>query len=113
VWVAEVLRSLAALFEVTAPLERARVLHRVLFAALLGIGILVRFWNLGVPGLHGDEETMAMATMHILKDGRPLLPSGMLYPRGLTELYLMALSYSSSDNRNGPCVCPPRCAACC
>ena len=92
VWVAEVLRSLAALFEVTAPLERARVLHRVLFAALLGIGILVRFWNLGVPGLHGDEETMAMATMHILKDGRPLLPSGMLYPRGLTELYLMALS---------------------
>jgi len=92
VWVAEVLRSLAALFEVTAPLERARVLHRVLFAALLGIGILVRFWNLGVPGLHGDEETMAMATMHILKDGRPLLPSGMFYPRGLTELYLMALS---------------------
>ncbi len=92
VWVADVLRSLAALFEVTAPLERERALHRLLLAAVLGIGILVRFWNLGGPGLHGDEETMAMATMHIVKDGRPILPSGMFYPRGLTELYLMALS---------------------
>jgi 4-amino-4-deoxy-L-arabinose transferase-like glycosyltransferase len=91
-WVADVLRSLAASFEVTAPLERERALHRLLLAAVLGIGILVRFWNLGAPGLHGDEETMAMATMHILKDGRPILPSGMFYPRGLTELYLMALS---------------------
>jgi len=92
VWVADLLRSLAALFEVTAPLERERALHRVLLAAVLVIGIVVRFWNLGGPGLHGDEETMAMATMHIVKDGRPILPSGMFYPRGLTELYLMALS---------------------
>jgi hypothetical protein len=92
VWVADVLRSLAALFEVTAPLERERALHRLLLAAVLGIGIIVRFWNLGAPGLHGDEETMAMATMHIVKNGLPILPSGMFYPRGLTELYLMALS---------------------
>src|SRR5918995_3585408 len=91
-WVANVLRSLAALFEGTVPLERERTLHRLLLAVVLGIGILVRFWNLGGPGLHGDEETMAMATMHILKDGWPILPSGMFYPRGLTELYLMALS---------------------
>jgi hypothetical protein len=33
---------------------------------------------------------MAMAVMHIVKDGMPILPSGMLYPRGLTQLYLMA-----------------------
>lgn len=92
VWVADVLRALAASFEVTAPLERERGLHRLLFAVVLAIGILVRFWNLGGPGLHGDEETMAMATMHIVKDGWPILPSGMFYPRGLTELYLMALS---------------------
>ena len=92
VWVADVLRSLATFFEVTAPLERERAVHRLLLAAVLFIGIVVRFWNLGAPGLHGDEETMAMATMHILQDGRPILPSGMFYPRGLTELYLMALS---------------------
>ena len=30
--------------------------------------------------------------MHILQDGWPILPSGMFYPRGLTELYLMAAS---------------------
>jgi hypothetical protein len=92
VWLADVLRALATSFEVTAPLERERALHRLLLAVVLGIGIVVRFWNLGGPGLHGDEETMAMATMHILKDGWPILPSGMFYPRGLTELYLMALS---------------------
>lgn len=91
-WVADILRSLAGLFEVTEPQERERTLHRLLLVAVLGIGAIVRFWNLGGPGLHGDEETMAMATMHILQDGRPILPSGMFYPRGLTELYLMALS---------------------
>jgi hypothetical protein len=92
VWLADVLRALATSFEVTAPLEREGALQRLLLAVVLGIGIVVRFWNLGGPGLHGDEETMAMATMHILKDGWPILPSGMFYPRGLTELYLMALS---------------------
>lgn len=91
-WVADSLRSLAGLFEVTEPQERERTLHRLLLFAVLIMGTIVRFWNLGGPGLHGDEETMAMATMHILQDGRPILPSGMFYPRGLTELYLMALS---------------------
>src|SRR5215207_9763923 len=92
VWVADALHSLAALFEVTAPLEHERALHRLLLAAVLGIGIVVRFSNLGAPGLHGDEETMAMATMHIVQNGWPILPSGMFYPRGLSELYLMAAS---------------------
>ncbi len=91
-WVADSTRALAGIFEVTEPQERERMLHRLLLVAVLGIGTFVRFWHLGGPGLHGDEETMAMATMHILQDGRPILPSGMFYPRGLTELYLMALS---------------------
>ena len=91
-WVTDFLHALAASFESTAPLERERALQRLWLALVLGVGTVVRFWNLGVPGLHGDEETMAMATMHILKDGWPILPSGMFYPRGLTELYLMALS---------------------
>jgi dolichyl-phosphate-mannose-protein mannosyltransferase len=89
---AGLLRGLASLFEVSAPVDRETVLHRVLLFAVLCVGTFVRFWGLGVPGLHGDEETMAMATMHIVKDGLPILPSGMFYPRGLTELYLMAAS---------------------
>src|SRR5690606_35371049 len=34
--------------------------------------------------------TMAMAVRHIVEEGTPVLPSGMLYPRGITQLYLMA-----------------------
>jgi hypothetical protein len=86
------LRGLASLFSVTEAADRETVLHRVLLFAVLCIGTGVRFWGLGDPGLHGDEETMALATMHIVKDGLPMLPSGMFYPRGLTELYLMAAS---------------------
>jgi 4-amino-4-deoxy-L-arabinose transferase-like glycosyltransferase len=89
---AELLRSVACLFRTTMPEVDETVAHRVLFGIVLCIGIVARFWNLGGPGLHGDEDTMAMAVAHILKDGWPTLPSGMLYPRGLTELYLMAAS---------------------
>jgi hypothetical protein len=90
--IAEFLRSLRQLFRVTLPLSQETVLHWVLLGVVLGIGTFVRFWNLGGPGLHGDEETMAMAAMHIVRDGWPILPSGMFYPRGLSELYLMAAS---------------------
>jgi hypothetical protein len=89
---AGLLRAFASQFEVTAPAERETLLHRVLLLAVLCLGTFVRFWGLGDPGLHGDEDTMALATMHIVKDGLPILPSGMFYPRGLTELYIMAAS---------------------
>ncbi|HWK50708.1 MAG TPA: glycosyltransferase family 39 protein, partial [Steroidobacter sp.] len=46
--------------------------------------------GLGNVGLHGDEETMGMAAMSIVREGTSILPSGMFYPRGMTELYLMA-----------------------
>ena len=61
-------------------------------AAIVIVGMAFRFWGLGNVGLHGDEETMAMPTMQILKSGQPILPSGLFYPRGLGQLYLMALS---------------------
>jgi 4-amino-4-deoxy-L-arabinose transferase-like glycosyltransferase len=89
---AELVRSFARLFHVTLPAVEETVLHRVLLGVVVCVGGVVRFWNLGSPSLHGDEETMAMAVMHIMQDGRPILPSGMFYPRGLTELYLMAAS---------------------
>ena len=89
---AELLLAFRRLFAVTAPAVQETVLHRVLLAAVLGAGVVLRFWSLGDHGLHGDEETMAMAVMHIVQDGRPILPSGMFYPRGMSELYLMAAS---------------------
>jgi 4-amino-4-deoxy-L-arabinose transferase-like glycosyltransferase len=89
---AELLQSVARLFRTTLPDVDETVAHRVLLGIVVCIGAVVRFWNLGGPGLHGDEDTMALAVAHILKDGSPMLPSGMFYPRGLTELYLMAAS---------------------
>ncbi len=90
--IADLIRAMGSLFEITSPQERERLMHGLLLAAILCAGTWVRFWGLGNVGLHGDEETMAMAARHILQDGVPTLPSGMLYPRGLTQLYLMALS---------------------
>jgi 4-amino-4-deoxy-L-arabinose transferase-like glycosyltransferase len=91
---AALLAAVSAQFESTAPHARETALHRLLLLVVLGVGCVLRFYGLGDPGLHGDEETMAMAVQHILQDGRPILPSGMFYPRGMTELYLMALSAS-------------------
>src|SRR6186713_52752 len=86
------MRSLSELFRITTPLERDLLAHRVVLLFIIGIGSWLRFWGLGNVGLHGDEETMAMAVMGIVREGAPILPSGMFYPRGVTELYLMAAS---------------------
>lgn len=91
---ADLIQALSALVRVTIPVDRERASHLWWLAALIAVGASVRFWGLGDVGLHGDEETMGMAVRHILIDGRPILPSGMFYPRGLTQLYLMALSVS-------------------
>jgi hypothetical protein len=63
-----------------------------LLACIVFLGVVLRFWGLGNVCLHGDEETMAMPVLEILKSGVPLQPSGMFYPRALGQLYLMALS---------------------
>jgi len=63
--------------------------------ALLVVVVLatvVRLWGLGSWGLEGDEKTMALPTMHIVKYGDPVFPSGMTYVRGIGQLYLMAAS---------------------
>jgi hypothetical protein len=84
------LRAFSSAFELTQPRTDGRTLVGAVLVALLVCGAVLRFWGLGAVGLHGDEETMAMPTMHILQDGVPLLPSGMFYPRALVQLYLMA-----------------------
>jgi hypothetical protein len=83
-------RWFASLFELREPAERTRSLTFVMLAAIVIVGTALRFWGLGDIGLHGDEETMAMPTMHIVQDGEPRLPSGMFYPRGIAQLYMMA-----------------------
>jgi predicted membrane-bound mannosyltransferase len=86
----ELMRALSDLFRMTAPLERDQLAHRTMLLVIVSVGAWVRFWGLANVGLHGDEETMAMAVMSIVHQGAPILPSGMFYPRGMTELYLMA-----------------------
>jgi hypothetical protein len=89
-----VFRTIARQFESTQHGVRDNVTHLWILLGIVLAGTWLRFWGLGLVGLHGDEETMAMAVRHILIDGQPTLPSGMFYPRGLTQLYLMAASVS-------------------
>jgi 4-amino-4-deoxy-L-arabinose transferase-like glycosyltransferase len=84
--------KLASVFQITLPVEREGATYWMTLALIVSVGAVLRFWGLSSVGLHGDEETMAMAVRHILVDGLPTLPSGMFYPRGLTQLYLMAAS---------------------
>lgn len=92
-FVAAAVHSFTPSFRLTIPTaERTHLPYRTMILALLAAGAWIRFWGLGSVGLHGDEETMAMAVRGILREGVPILPSGMLYPRGITQLYLMSLS---------------------
>lgn len=93
-YVDRVVRAVASSFESTKPHDTERAIHWALLAVVLVGAAIVRFWGLGVVGFHGDEETMAMAVRGILEQGAPTLPSGMFYPRGLTQLALMSLSAS-------------------
>ncbi|HJS90329.1 MAG TPA: glycosyltransferase family 39 protein [Steroidobacteraceae bacterium] len=84
------LQGAASLFEVTPPRARADRRTLVLLAVILIVGAAVRFWGLGNVGLHGDEKTMALPTLHLINYGTPEMPSGFLYPRAVPQLYLMA-----------------------
>jgi len=99
--IAQILRDFAALFVVTdlqapahATVEDERTRRRTLWllACIVLAGTVVRFWGLGAVGLHGDEKTMALPVMSLVNEGRPLMPSGMFYPRAVGQLYLMAAS---------------------
>ncbi len=86
------LASLGSVFETWYPLARVSRLELAALASIVVLGAVLRFWALGSVGLHGDEDTMALATLHIARHGTPILPSGMLYVRGIGQLYLMAAS---------------------
>jgi 4-amino-4-deoxy-L-arabinose transferase-like glycosyltransferase len=84
-----------ALFDADRPPGRYRRGHYLLLALILIVAAWLRLRGLGAVGLHGDEETMALAVRAILDSGWPTLPSGNLYPRALTHLYLMAGSVAA------------------
>ena len=84
--------SSQALFEDTDPRTRAGRGTLLLLALIVAGGAAARFWGLGNVGLHGDEKTMVLPALHLLRYGTPDMPSGFLYPRALAQLYLMAES---------------------
>jgi hypothetical protein len=88
--IARLLNDFSGLFVAARPQERPTRTELMLLALIVAAGAVLRFWGLGSVGLHGDEETMAMPTMHIVEHGTPHLPSGMFYPRAIAQLYMMA-----------------------
>jgi uncharacterized membrane protein len=82
----------AGVFEVRNGFEPARPWEAAVVVALIAVGAILRFWGLGSWGLEGDEKTMALPTMHLVRFGSPLMPSGMFYGRAIGQLYLMAAS---------------------
>jgi hypothetical protein len=97
---AHLVRWFSSLFELRVPAARTDAQTYLLLAGIVIVATFLRFWGLGSVGLHGDEETMAMPTMHLVEQGSPLLPSGMLYPRAIGQLYLMAgsvLAFGESE----------------
>lgn len=73
--------------------------QRLLLLAVVLAGALVRFSSLGAYGLHApDEGTTALPVLHILEDGWPRFPSGMLYTRAVFQSYVMAGSVALFGN---------------
>jgi hypothetical protein len=119
--IAQILREFAAQFVVAPPRAtgpaadsaRIRSWSLWLLASIVLAGAVVRFWGLGSVGLHGDEKTMALPVMNLINEGRPLMPSGMFYPRAVGQLYIMAASVMAFGQSEWLCVCPRRSAASC
>jgi uncharacterized membrane protein len=85
-------QGVASLFEDSDPRARAGRNALLLLALIVVAGAVTRFWGLGNVGLHGDEKTMVLPALHLLRYGTPDMPSGFLYPRALAQLYFMAES---------------------
>ncbi len=89
------MRAIAAytsLIDAENAASRSNPAHLFLAISVIAVAFWLRLQGLGAVGFYGDEETMALAVQGIRDNGIPLLPSGNLYPRALTQLYLMAAS---------------------
>lgn len=68
--------------------------------AITGIGLFMRLNGLGAVGVYHDEKYMVLAVQGVLETGLPYLPSGMFYPRAMTQVYLMTgsvLAFGESE----------------
>jgi len=96
-WMEALFGRIAFAFSRTFVVNDAR-LHwmrgdKLVLAAIIVMGAIVRLWGLGAVGLHGeDEHTTTLAAMHIFVDGTPRFPSGMFYSRAIAQSYLIAAS---------------------
>ncbi|HWW20933.1 MAG TPA: glycosyltransferase family 39 protein [Steroidobacteraceae bacterium] len=84
----------ASLFAVRPPDQSGHRWPVLGLIVVMIVGAWLRFWGLATWGLAGDEKTMALPTLHILQFGTPHMPAGMLYPRAVAQLYMMAASAS-------------------
>lgn len=87
-----VLTGFASVFEATPQADGRRRWEIFAVLAIVLGAAWVRLWGLGGWGLEGDEDTMALPAVHILRHGTSYLPSGMFYARGIAQLYMMAAS---------------------
>jgi hypothetical protein len=94
----KLLTSFASAFNAHDPSEVADRRATWLLALIIAAGAVIRFWDLGAVGLHGDEKTMSLPTLSIVEHGAPLMPSGMVYPRAVGQLYLMAAAVKVFGN---------------
>ncbi len=86
------LTGFASAFEMTPQAGGRRPWEIFAVLAILLGAAWVRLWGLSGWGLEGDEDTMALPAVHILRHGTSYLPSGMFYSRGIGQLYMMAAS---------------------
>jgi 4-amino-4-deoxy-L-arabinose transferase-like glycosyltransferase len=90
------LEGFASLFVAGAVQDCRGALEKRLLVLLLLVAAAVRFWGVGSFGLHQpDEATTALPAIHILVDGTPRFPSGMLYTRAMAQSYLIAASVAA------------------
>jgi 4-amino-4-deoxy-L-arabinose transferase-like glycosyltransferase len=64
----------------------------IVLGVLIVVGGYLRLANLDALGFRWDEDLSSLAVLAILEHGIPLLPSGMIYPRGGVFLYMMVYS---------------------
>src|SRR5882757_4274942 len=83
----------ASLFTVTPPSAQRPKWAPLVLVALVLLAAVVRFWGVGSFSLHKpDEDTTALAAVHILQDGTPRFPNGMFYARAIAQSYMIAAS---------------------
>jgi 4-amino-4-deoxy-L-arabinose transferase-like glycosyltransferase len=74
---------------------KTRLLLIVLIVAAAGF---LRFHNLGVPSLWVDEVNTVYSARGIMETGKPELPSGMIYTRGILYTTMVSLIYRFADS---------------